>query len=138
MATGTGPNPGLGARNWGRFAVAKQLGDYLYYNNADDDSSADGASANQATQDWPTSGPGAWRGPYIDRYTINDPWGHAYVINAHFFPGGIYQANTGGTVRHKVFVLSAGPNGVWETPFEDGTHETIAGDDIGALITITN
>ncbi|PID79486.1 hypothetical protein CSB20_10095 [bacterium DOLZORAL124_64_63] len=134
VAPTVGPGAVFGAINWANRAEAKQLGDYLYYNNADDDTGADGANANEANQDWPTSGPGAWRGPYIDRYTINDPWGHAYVINARFFPGSIYT----GTVRHKVFVLSAGPNGKWETGYYSAASEEIAGDDIGALITITN
>ncbi len=134
VASSVGPGAVLGAINWANRAEAKQLGDYLYYNNADDDTGADGANANEANQDWPTSGPGAWRGPYIDRYTINDPWGHAYVINARFFPGSIYT----GTVRHKVFVLSAGPNGKWETGYYSAASEEITGDDIGALITITN
>ncbi len=134
VAAGVGPDAASGADRWGSYMVAKPLGDYLYYNNPDDNSSADGANANEANQDWPTSGPGAWRGPYIDRYTINDPWGHAYVINARFFPGGIYT----GTVRHKVFVLSAGPNGKWETGYANDASEEITGDDIGALIAITN
>jgi len=133
IASGTGPDAAPGAGNWGTYGTTKPLGDYLYYNNPDDDSRTDGSAADQDNQDWPTSGPGAWRGPYLDSYSMNDPWGHAYVINSYYFPG----AYTG-SVRHKVFVLSAGPNGVWETGFNSNTPEEITGDDVGTLITITN
>lgn len=132
IATGAGTGAGSGAANWGAYGTTKQLGDYLYFNNPDDDSSADGTNADQASADWPTTGRQAWKGPYLDEYSFNDPWGHAYVINSYFFPGASYT----GTVRHKVYVLSAGPNGTWETPFSGGQTEEILGDDIGTSVTI--
>jgi hypothetical protein len=132
VATGTGSGAGAGARNWGTYGQSKPLGDYLYFNNPDDDSSANGNGANQNGQDWPTTGPNSWRGPYLDEYYISDPWGNAYVVNAHYFPGGRYN----GTVRHRVLVLSAGPNGTWETGFSNGQTEEVTGDDIGTVITI--
>ena len=127
-----GAGAATGAAGWGATGTAKQLGDYLYYNNPDDDTSATGAGADQAGQDWPTSGPGSWKGPYVDSYYIEDPWGNAYVVNSQFFPGGSYT----GTVRHRVYVLSAGPNGTWETPFDDDTTEELQGDDIGTVVTL--
>ncbi len=133
MATGNGPNADPGARNWGSYGTTKMLGDYLYFNNPDDNASITGSGANEDGQDWPTSGPGSWEGPYIDKYDLSDPWGHAYVINSHYFPG-----RYTGSIRHKVFVLSAGPNGLWETGFSDATPENVQGDDVGTLITITN
>jgi hypothetical protein len=63
---------------------------------------------------------------------VEDPWGNAYVVNSQYFPGGSYT----GTTRHRVFVLSAGPNGTWETAFNDNTTEELKGDDIGTVITI--
>ena len=132
VATGTGTGAGTGAANWGAYGTTKDLGDYLYFNNPDDDSSDTGNGADQNNQDWPTSGPTAWRGPYLDEYYISDPWGNAYVINSHYFPGGSYT----GTVRHRVFVLSAGPNGVWETGYSNDATEEILGDDVGSVITI--
>lgn len=132
VASGAGPDAQQGARNWGRYGNTKQLGDYLYYNNPDDDSSDTGRSADQNNQDWPLSGRGAWKGPYVDAYEIEDPWGNAYVVNARYLPGGRY----GGSVRHKVFVLSAGPNGEWETGFSDGATGEIAGDDVGTVVSI--
>lgn len=127
-----GAGAAAGAAGWGSTGSAKQLGDFLFYNNPDDDSSATGAGADQNGQDWPTSGPGSWRGPYLDSYTIDDPWGNAYVVNAQYFPGGSYT----GTVRHRVYVLSAGPNGTWETAFSNNTTEELMGDDIGTVVTL--
>ena len=132
IATGWGPDAASGAGNWGTYGTTKQLGDYLYYNNPDDDSSATGASVDQDNQDWPTFGKQAWKGPYVDSYELLDPWGNAYVINTHYLPGGPYT----GTVRHKVFVLSAGPNGRWETGFNNAYPEEVQGDDVGALVAI--
>ncbi|MEZ4387273.1 MAG: prepilin-type N-terminal cleavage/methylation domain-containing protein [Candidatus Krumholzibacteriia bacterium] len=132
VAVGAGPSAGAGAGNWGTYGTAKQLGDYLYFNNPDDDSSATGAGANQNNQDWPTTGKFAWKGPYVDSYEILDPWGNAYVINSRYLPGGVYA----GAVRHKVFVLSAGPDGRWETGYADGSTEDILGDDVGTVISI--
>ena len=54
------------------------------------------------------------------------------MINVRYAPGGGYN----GTLRHKVLVLSPGPNGTWETAFADGTVEEILGDDIGSVVTI--
>ena len=129
-ATGAGAGAGTGAASWGTEVPVKSLGDYLYFNNADDDSTE--ANADEPGEDWPLTGNGAWKGPYLDTYDFPDPWGNAYVINATYFPGGNYT----GAVRHKVFVLSAGPNCTWETAWDDATTEEILGDDIGAVVTI--
>jgi len=132
LATGAGAGAGTGAANWGTQGTVKPMGDYLYFNNPDDDSSAAGTNADQAAADWPTTGRGSWRGPYIDQYDFNDPWGKAYVVNMNYAPGGAYV----GVVRHKVFVLSAGPNGTWETPWDDAVSEEVLGDDIGTVLTV--
>lgn len=132
VATGVGTGAGAGAANWGTYGTTKPLGDYLFYNNPDDDSSATGVSADQSGQDWPTSGRHAWRGPYLEEYDFDDPWGNAYVINSQYFPGGPYTGDT----RHTVFVLSAGPNGVWETTFSNDVPDELLGDDIGTSVTI--
>jgi hypothetical protein len=67
----------------------------------------------------------------VDRYSFDDPWGRAYVINARYFSGGLYN----GTIRHKVFVLSAGPDGKWQTPYSDAVSEDeVLGDDIGSVV----
>jgi prepilin-type N-terminal cleavage/methylation domain-containing protein len=131
VARNAAPGAGPGARNWGRFGRVKQLGDFLHWNNPDNDSSTAGAAASQPDQDYPSRGAGAWRGPYLESYSLDDPWGRAYVINARYFPGGRYA----GDVRHSVMVLSAGPDGLWDTPFSDGTPEGAPqGDDVGFVI----
>ncbi len=132
LASGAGAGAATGSAKWGTEGTAKHMGDYLYFNNPDADSAADGTGADQASQDWPITGRGAWRGPYVDQYEFNDPWGKAYVVNTHFAPGGGYV----GVIRHKVFVLSAGPNGTWETAWDDATSEEVLGDDIGSVVTV--
>jgi prepilin-type N-terminal cleavage/methylation domain-containing protein len=137
VTTGTVPSSAgsgaaTGAAKWGSEGTAKMAGDYLYYNNADDDSSPTGADADESGEDWKTAGRGAWKGPYVDAYDVTDPWGNAYVVNVHFAPGGGYS----GSVRHKVYVLSAGPNGTWETAWDDDTAEEVQGDDIGTVLTV--
>ena len=132
IAPSAGAGAASGAGNWGTYGTTKHLGDYLFYNNPDDNSSADGSGADEAGQDWPTTGPSSWKGPYLDSYELKDPWGNAYVLNSRYFPGGAYN----GTVRHRVYVLSAGPNGTWETGYSDASTEEIKGDDIGTVITI--
>ena len=121
-----------GAAKWSTEGTAKQLGDYMYYNNPDDDTSSAGTDSDESGEDWATSGRGAWRGPYLATYEILDPWGNAYVVNARFFPSGAYS----GSVRHKVYVLSAGPDGKWSTAWDDAITEGLKDDDIGTVVTI--
>jgi prepilin-type N-terminal cleavage/methylation domain-containing protein len=130
VATGAGVGAGSGAANWGAFGTSKRIGDFLYWNNPDNDSNANGNNSNQNNQDYPTTGPTAWTGPYMEAYDLNDPWGNAYVVNVRYLPNGNY----GGTVRHKTIVLSAGPDGVWQTPFSDTVTEEVMGDDIGHIL----
>jgi prepilin-type N-terminal cleavage/methylation domain-containing protein len=62
-----------------------------------------------------------WKGPYMTAFDA-DPWGNAYIIN------------TDGLVPDSgkmVYVLSAGPNGVIETP---ANANSLVGDDIGHRI----
>jgi len=67
---------------------------------------------------------GGWRGPYIESGVAADPWGHRYAVNAEWL-------ERGSAVN--VIVLSAGPNGVIETPFESDDIEP-GGDDVLALV----
>jgi hypothetical protein len=132
VVTGAGPGAGSGAANWGALGTAKHLGDFVYWNNPDDDTSVSGAHASEMAQDYAISGRFAWRGPYLGSYELNDPWGNAYVINARYLPGGAYR----GPVPHRVLVLSAGPDEQWQTPFFDGITEEVMGDDIGVVIAV--
>ena len=65
-----------------------------------------------------------WRGPYLENVAGADPWGHRYAINLVFL-----RASDG----RDTVVLSAGPNGIVETPFEDQSIVP-GGDDIVALV----
>jgi general secretion pathway protein G len=61
-----------------------------------------------------------WKGPYLATVSA-DPWGNAYLVNAWGFAGG-----------GAVCALSAGPNGIIETPAGAATPQ---GDDIGVVLT---
>jgi len=60
-----------------------------------------------------------WKGPYLSTFT-SDPWGNAYVVNV-----------VNDTAEKNVWVLSAGPNGVFDT---DSTSSQLQKDDIGVIV----
>ncbi len=123
VATGTAAGARTGAANWGTLGPAKQICDFLYYNNPDDDAGA--TNQNQSGQDYPISGDFSWRGPYIDRPHYLDPWGRQYVVSARYFPGNSLV----NTAAHRVLVLSSGVDGLWSSPFSDGVTRLSAPDD---------
>lgn len=68
-----------------------------------------------------------WRGPYLNRLD-SDPWGNRYAVNV-----GVLERRAGSAV----VVLSAGPDEVVDTPFEQvGLPD--ARDDVRALVTRTD
>jgi prepilin-type N-terminal cleavage/methylation domain-containing protein len=71
---------------------------------------------------YPATGDTKWSGPYTTTLPA-DPWGRPYVINAADFTAAT-------TPPTPVWVLSAGPNGVIDTPIATGTT-TPGVDDIG-------
>jgi hypothetical protein len=74
-----------------------------------------------------------WNGPYIGKPAPPDPWGHAYLINTGFLRGLPSQA--GRCTRCAVYVISAGPNGVIETPFQQPlANANLLGDDLAVRI----
>ncbi|MEM7410914.1 MAG: prepilin-type N-terminal cleavage/methylation domain-containing protein [Myxococcota bacterium] len=127
-----GANVATGDDNWdggGSGGAAQPIEDHLIFNRT-------------ATVDplYPVSAsppqPPGWNGPYLDRVPL-DPWGRPFVCNVRY----LQNANVNGTTQaerdqHAVWCLSAGPNGVWETAFDDGTEieNNPGGDDIGAVI----
>jgi hypothetical protein len=64
----------------------------------------------------------------------SDPWGDRYTVNVgalHDRTMAAAAAPTGAAI----WVLSAGPNGIIETPFaQDAERATLKGDDIGARV----
>lgn len=80
------------------------------------------------------SGPGnGWNGPYVSKEITGDPWGHAYLANAGFLRG--TPPAPGRCRTCAVFILSAGPNGLVETPFEQPIpNANVFGDDLAVRI----
>lgn len=52
---------------------------------------------------------GQWKGPYGERFNLADPWERSYVVN-------IKNGAVPGSLNKVIWVLSAGPNGVIDTP----------------------
>ncbi len=121
-ATGTTPD----------FEVLKGPGTYpaLGTSNWPQDTSADVDTLdNQLQRNGPayvTTGRFAWRGPYLDALS-EDPWGRSYLANVGKLQPG---------QNSQVWVISAGPNGVVDTPFATSSTAgaALSGDDIGARI----
>ncbi len=76
------------------------------------------ASAGQ-----PVLGARGWRGPYLTPGIKPDAWGHRYVMNVASWS----------QRRGPLVVLSAGPNGTIETPF-DAPGAVPGGDDVIAVV----
>ncbi len=71
-----------------------------------------------------------WKGAYVSEVK-SDPWGHKYLCNIGF----ITKRDDQGVIADAIYVLSAGPNGIVETPAEQSLKTaTIAGDDIAYRI----
>lgn len=72
-----------------------------------------------------------WRGPYLDAVPLADPWGNRYMVNI-----GLYDPSPGaldeqGNMKKAIFVISAGPNGQIDTPYEQPANAaSVYGDDI--------
>lgn len=81
--------------------------------------------------------PLGWNGPYyVPSDLDSDPWGNRYIVNI-----GLMDASPGvltgtGEPKSAVWVLSAGPNGTIDTPFNQPLTAavTTGGDDIGYRI----
>lgn len=86
---------------------------------------APGGNADAA---YPAAGAGRWRGPYLSGSSPLDPWGRPYVINviASWFE---HASN-----YKRLFVLSAGPNGVLDTQYQSTATTEIGGDDVGVVV----
>lgn len=72
-----------------------------------------------------------WNGPYVSAEVKGDPWGRQFLINSQWLDGGSSTADAQGRMRRAVFVVSAGADGVIDTPFEQSIVDARAyGDDI--------
>lgn len=78
---------------------------------------------------------GGWNGPYLSAEVSGDPWGNQYLVNSLWLDGGASAADSEGRPRRAVFVVSAGADGVIQTPFEQPiTDARPYGDDVAIRI----
>lgn len=77
-----------------------------------------------------------WRGAYLSSVIGSDPWGKRYLASTAFLAvandasDGSAEGNKRGGWSHDVICISAGTNGLFETPFGDhGRHGTPRGGD---------
>ena len=77
-----------------------------------------------------------WNGPYFSSQLMADPWGNRYAINIALVDLSPGAATASGQAKMAVWVLSAGPNGIIETPFAQSILSAVrpAGDDIGTRV----
>jgi prepilin-type N-terminal cleavage/methylation domain-containing protein len=77
---------------------------------------------------YPTTGTARWHGPYVAGTSPIDPWGRPYIINV------MSGWSTDVTSYKRMWVMSAGPNGIFDTAPNARATDEIAGDDIGVLV----
>jgi len=77
-----------------------------------------------------------WNGPYFSSEIAADPWGNRYVVNVALIDLSPGAATASGQAKMAVWVLSAGPNGIIETPFASSILDATraGGDDIATRI----
>ena len=124
----TGPttpttNPWNAGHNWITWGMGAARGDLL--NNHLLRNPPQGAAAAA----YATTGNIRWRGPYLNGSAPLDPWGRPYVIN---IISGYYSH---ATLYKRVWVMSAGPNGRFDTSANATATTDITGDDIGVMLT---
>ncbi len=85
--------------------------------------------AGTAAASYPISGFKAWHGPYLE-HVRNDPWGRPYVVNVNA------GYSTDASSHRRLRVLSAGPDGSFQTPATAGLNDVVSGDDIGFLVAL--
>ncbi len=107
--------------------------------------------ANQLINNRPSFGPvgyplktgvgtSGWNGPYLSADLQSDPWGNRYAIDVEFLsvmPGGV-EAD-GVQEKRAVWALSAGPDGVFDTPYPTRSTQLVSNAaasplDVGARI----
>ncbi len=72
-----------------------------------------------------------WAGPYVTQYPAPDPWGNRYMCNVLYLDPQPGVVADDGSAKRAVLVVSAGPNGIMETAFEQPvTDVETRGDDV--------
>jgi len=110
--------------SWGRrsedmyFILVTNGRESLWYKYGREFTAEERKTYKEAGKEVPPAG--GWTGPYLP-YVTDDPWGFAYLISVSGFANGTKP-------NYHVYCLSAGPNGIVDTPtWATETH----GDDIG-------
>ena len=114
------PNVGASLHRWVDSAVVDLLDNQLRVNR----------HGYAMTRSGPRTG---WNGPYLSREIGADPWGNRYMINT----GNLKESpkRSGQCAACAVFVISAGPDGTLQTPFDQPVvNANIMGDDIGVRV----
>jgi len=76
-----------------------------------------------------------WNGPYFSSEIGADPWGNRYLVNIGLIDASPGAATLSGQQKRAVWVLSAGPNGTIDTPFNQPIlNAVVGGDDIAVRI----
>jgi prepilin-type N-terminal cleavage/methylation domain-containing protein len=76
-----------------------------------------------------------WNGPYVTNTIGADPWNNRYTVNVALLEATQGTQTAGGATKSAVWVISAGPNGIIETPHTQAmTVASISGDDIGTRL----
>lgn len=76
-----------------------------------------------------------WNGPYVSSEFRPDPWGNRYIVNIGLVETSLGVVNELGQPKAAVWVLSAGPNRIIETPFlQPVIAAAVGGDDIAFRI----
>jgi prepilin-type N-terminal cleavage/methylation domain-containing protein len=109
LATCDTTEPGAGTTTWAFTAQGDSLERHLITNGAT----------------YAVTGNKAWKGPYLDNISGTDPWGRSYLVNVAGISG-----------NSKVIVISAGPDGILQTAWNEAleTSAAGAGDDIVARV----
>ena len=93
------------------------------------------------TKSGPQAGLG-WRGAYMSAPIGTDPWGKVYLVNTAFLvvdtdaTDDAGEGDRRGGWSRDTFVIAAGPNGAFDTPFGGNVNHgtTVGGDDLIYII----
>lgn len=121
----TGPaitaNPWASNHRWSSWSRNAQRGDRL--DNHLGTNTPQGAVGGA----YATTGTMRWRGPYVAGTTPIDPWGRPYIINV------MSGYRTDAINYKRMWVMSAGANGRFDTNYRARATDEILGDDIGVM-----
>jgi prepilin-type N-terminal cleavage/methylation domain-containing protein len=70
-----------------------------------------------------------WSGPYISNVINADPWNNRYAANISAIDNTIGITDSSNNLKNAVWVLSAGANGILDTPYTQAMTVAVAGGD---------